>query len=46
MIKELYHQTKLRAIPMDIKTKNILIILKIFKMVKNISVGIIRSNNI
>ena len=36
MIKELYHQTKLRAIGMDIKAKNILIIAKIFKMVKNI----------
>ena len=36
MIKELYQQTKLRAIRMDIKAKNILIILKIFKMVKNI----------
>ena len=32
MIKELYHQTKLQAIRMDIKIKNILIILKIFKM--------------
>ena len=36
MIKELYHQTKLRAIRMDIKAKNIFIKLKIFKMVKNI----------
>ena len=35
MIKELYHQIKLRAIHMDIKVKNILIILKIFKMIKN-----------
>ena len=36
MIKELYHQTKLRAIRMDTKVKNALIILKIFKMIKNI----------
>ena len=35
MIKELYH-TKLRSIRMDIKVKNVLIILKIFKMIKNI----------
>ena len=35
MIKELY-QTKLRSIRMDIKVKNVLIILKIFKMIKNI----------
>ena len=36
MMKELYHQTKLRAIRMDIKVKNVLILLKIFKMIKNI----------
>ena len=36
MIKELYHQTKLRAIRMDIKVKNVLIILKIFKVIKNV----------
>ena len=36
MIKELYYQTKLRAIRKDIKVKNVLIILKIFKMIKNI----------
>ena len=35
MIKELYDQTKLRAIRMGIKVKNVLIILKIFKMTKN-----------
>ena len=33
MIKELYHQTKLRAIRMDIKAKNVLTILKILKMI-------------
>ena len=36
MIKELYYQTKLRAIRMDIKVKNVLIILKILKMIKSI----------
>ena len=36
MIKELYHQTKLQAIHMDIKVKNVLFILKIFKIMKNI----------
>ena len=34
--KRIYYQTKLRAIRMDIKVKNVLIILEIFKMIKNI----------
>ena len=33
MTKELYYQTKLQAIHMDIKAKNVLIILKIFKVI-------------
>ena len=31
--KRIYHQTKLRAIRMDIKVRNILVVLKIFEMI-------------